>query len=74
MYNTIDLKMIFYNIKNIEYIKVYVVRKEVTDVEKILEIIGIEVYAKYICGYHIHGRAATSVDASIHLLKSSYVR
>ena len=52
----------------------YVVRKEVTDVEKLLEVAGIEVYAKYICGFHIHGRAATSIDDSICLLEYAYIR
>ena len=52
----------------------YVVRKEVTNVEQLLENAGIEVYAKYICGFHIHGRAATSIDDGICLLEYSYIR
>ena len=52
----------------------YVVCKEVENVEQLLEHAGIEVYAKYICGYHIHGQAATHIDDGIGLLEYSYIR
>ena len=43
----------------------YIVWNEVHDMEALLEKDGITQYAKFICGYHIHGAAATSVDPSM---------
>ena len=40
----------------------YIVWNEVTDMEALLIKAGITDYAKFICGYHIHGQAATSYD------------
>ena len=51
----------------------YVVWKEVANVEELLAHAGIEVYAKYICGYHIHGQAATHIDEGIGALEYSYI-
>ena len=51
----------------------YVVCKEVENVEQLLEHAGIEVYAKYICGYHIHGEAASHIDTRIGALEYSYI-
>ena len=43
----------------------YIAWKEVKDMESMLVKAGIDQYAKYICGYHIHGRAAEHADASM---------
>ena len=52
----------------------YVVWKEVKDMEEVLAKAGIVVYAKYICGYHIHGEAASHIDTGIDALEYSYIR
>ena len=51
----------------------YVVWKEVKDMEDLLAKAGIEVYAKYICGYHIHGEAASHIDSRIGALEYLYI-
>ena len=43
----------------------YIVWNEVYDLEALLEKNGIHEYAKFICGYHIHGASATNTDPSM---------